>query len=794
MLEAPNPSMLICLRQRPRRLFGVSSTHWLATPLLLVATLALPGCFGRAELVRAAEAEVRADAGQRPEAAGNSTDADRLTYSEARGGRPLWRNDLPTFTWAHDGQHITSSESTRWIDPRSGEEVEAKSSPSTSERPRPSRNQVRAALSAMYPSDRDQARRWLRSFDRNGGVGVVRAKNRLHLYRNEELKKIGSGGETGARLSPDGKWVAYVRNHNVHALPTTGGDEVAVTTAGHRRLLHGRLDWVYQEEIYGRGTWNAMWWSPASTGLAFLRLDEEGVPTFPIVDHRAFGVEAENMFYPKAGDTNPKVSLGVWSPGGDVIWCDLGNYNDEILIVSVAWNPEGDRVVFQIQDREQNWLDLNYADPKTGNVTRILRETTGSWVNVLEDPRWLDDGTFLWLSERSGYKHVYHYRADGELIRPVTSGDWAVRRLLRVDDETTAESAAVDGSGGRLWFTANRESAVGNHAYRVDLDGSDLVHLTPGRGTHSIEVNESGTMVLDRFSSLATPPRARVLDINGTVLRELGTASSETTRPAAKTVLHQVAARDGFPLDVTVTLPVDFSEDRKYAVWLPTYSGPDAPSIRDRWRPSMWTQFLTEQGIVVLQVNNRSSSGKGHAVISACHRQLGVSELRDIEDAVRWISKNAWVDRSRIGITGGSYGGFMAAYALTHSDLFALGVAWAGVYDWRCYDTIYTERYMDTPQNNASGYAKTSVVGAAARLQGHLVIGHGSMDDNVHMQNAMQLAEALQKAGKNFDLMIYPGARHGIRNRSQRAHWNKLKWDAIREHLVAPRDSQRVAL
>ncbi|MEM7166085.1 MAG: DPP IV N-terminal domain-containing protein [Planctomycetota bacterium] len=748
---------------------------------ILIVASSLIGCAAKQKGLTATEDRVPAALASRND---GTTPAEQLTFEQARGrGRvSLWKSDLPTYRWAADGKHIVEGgRERRWLDPRSGTPVAAIATPEPPAAT-PTEAQVRAALKQELGDEFPQGRRWTRTLRRASGVAVVQIAGKLFLFRNGSATRVGTGAEEGAQLSPDGRWLAFVRDHNVFTVPTQGGTEVAVTTDGHAGLLNGRLDWVYQEEIYGRGTWDAIWWSPSSAACAFLRLEQSNVPTFPIVDHRPFRVAAETMHYPKAGDPNPRVSLGVWNPGKVVTWVDLTSYDDEILIVSVGWNPAGDRIVFQVQDRAQTWLDLNYADPESGKVTRLLREESLTWVNGLGDPMWLDDGSFLWFSERTGYKHVYHYAADGVLQRPVTQGDWAVRRILRID-----EPAAETNTEGRIWFTSNRESAVGNHAYRIDLSGEQLVHLTPGRGTHSVEINEAGTLLLDRYSHLEQPPRCRVLDLNGDVVHELGAASGVTDPPLVKKTLHQIAARDGFLLDVTLTLPVDFSPSKRYPIWLPTYSGPNSPRIRDRWSPNTWYQFLTQQGIVVLEVNNRSSSGRGQIATAACYRQLGVSELADIEDAVRWVLRNDWADPRRVGITGGSYGGFMAAYALTHSDLFALGVAWAGVYDWRCYDTIYTERYMDTPQNNRGGYERTSVTAAAARLKGHLVMGHGSMDDNVHMQNVLQFAEALQRAGKQFDLMIYPGARHGIRDRDQRAHWNLLKWHAIRDHLLPPK-------
>jgi dipeptidyl-peptidase-4 len=406
-----------------------------------------------------------------------------------------------------------------------------------------------------------------------------------------------------------------------------------------------------------------------------------------------------------------------------------------------------------------------------------LRETSDTWVNVLGLPRWLADGSFLWRSERTGYAHLYHHAADGSLLGALTEGEWSVAEILRVDEDA-----------GQVWLTANRDGALDVNAYRVGLDGQGLVRLTHDPGTHAITISPDGSRFVDVFSSLAEPPELRLCLADGTVAGVLQVAPvpALSTLAFGRRQLHRLPSRDGFALDVSLLLPPDFDPDRRYPVYLDVYGGPGMPSFTNEWNAGAdpFHQFLAQQGILVLQVNNRTAAGRGQRWTGACYKSLGASELRDFEDAVAWLCQRPWADAARVAIAGWSFGGTMAAYALTHSGAFALGIAGAGVYDWRLYDSIYTERYMDTPQRNPEGYRQSSSVAAAADLRGHLLLVHGTMDDNVHVQSTMQMVYALQQAGKDFELMLYPRARHGVEDAGQSLHLRRLEWRAIQRYLL----------
>ena len=584
--------------------------------------------------------------------------------------------------------------------------------------------------------------------------------------------------EEEVSFSPDGRLVAFVRDHDLHVVDVERQRERALTTDGSATVRNGLLDWVYQEEIYGRGNFRGYWWSPDSTQLAFLQLDDSAVPAFTIVDTIDYHPGVERWEYPKAGDPNPGVRLGiVHAAGGSITWVDIDEYApSDPLIVDVGWTPDSGHVVFQVQGREQTWLDLNLADPEAGGVTRLLRETTEAWVNVNGPPHWLEDGTFLWLSERGGWKHLYHYAADGKLLRQITDGEWEVRALHGVDEDD-----------GWIYWSGTERSPIGSDVYRVRLDGSDLTRLSERTGSHSARFNPGLAQYIDTWSDLSTPPQVRVHAADGAETRaiDLNPADVLAEYGLSEPELLQVPNRDGFLMEALIIKPPDFDPARRYPVYQHVYGGPHVQRVRDRWSGStyLFWQLLAQEGIIVWVLDNRTASGKGAVSTWPVYRNFGESELRDIEDGLDWLAAQSYVDAERIGIEGWSYGGYMVSYALTHSDRFAMGIAGGSVTDWRDYDTIYTERYMLMPQNNPEGYRRSSPRFAAANLSGALLLVHGTMDENVHMQNTLQFAYALQQAGKRFDMMLYPRSRHRLGGMDQEHHRHVMMLDFIRRHL-----------
>ena len=578
-------------------------------------------------------------------------------------------------------------------------------------------------------------------------------------FDDETLTRLTRGPETEelARFSPDGGRLAFVRDADLYVVDQDG-NELRLTTDGGENTLNGKLDWVYQEEIYGRGNYQAHWWSPDSRRIAFLRSDERDVPRFTVVDHIPFRPPLEVYPYPKAGDPNPRVRLGVAkASGGGITWIDPGLYgHDEILIVNVAFSPDGN-VWYQVQDRRQTFLDLHRADPATGKSERVLREETHAWVNVLGPPRFLEDGGFLWLSERTGFQHLYRYDQEGKLVRPLTDGRWEVRSLLAVDED--AEAAYVSGT---------YRSALGADVLRVSLEGAAPILLTEAIGSHRGNFPDEGPIShwIATSSDLHTPTTMTLRSAGGETVRNLGGGDVPDMErfDIATPELLQIRTSDGVDLEAMLIRPHGFDPGRVYPAWVHVYGGPHAQQVRDGWQGSrgMWFQYLAQQGIVVLVVDNRIASGKGVESTWPVYRNFGEQELIDLVEAVDWLGAKPWVDAERVGLDGWSFGGYMTLFALTRSDRFRAGIAGGSVVDWRAYDSIYTERYMSTPDDNPDGYERTSVLETAGDLHGDLLIIHGTMDDNVHMQNTLQMAWKLQKAGKPFEMMLYPKSRHGV--------------------------------
>lgn len=630
-----------------------------------------------------------------------------------------------------------------------------------------------------------EARAALRSRRRTHGDG----KAWLFEYANDLYYLNGTEGkarrlthseakEQYSSFSPDGRLIAFIRDFNLYVLSVESGQEWALTTKGHGKLLHGQLDWVYQEELYGRGRFKAYWWSPKSTHISYLRLDESPVKDYTVTDHIPVRGRLEVTSYPKAGDPLPRVSLGVVKAvGGATKWIEKPKARGlERLIGKVSWSPDGGRVIYQILNRLQNHLDLRAADCHTARSWSLIEEKSKAWVEIHGDPIWLKNGDFLWQSDRSGHRHLYLYNSRTKKLKAITKGPWNARRVHGLDPKEEW-----------IYFSGTKDSAVESHGYRVKINGKGLKRLTALGQSHSLKFNSSKTHFIASSSSAHTPPRLNLFKSSGHFVRSLAPNYENVLDAYAirKPEFMKVPTKDGTMLNAMLIKPPHFNPKKKYPVLCYVYSGPGAPSVWNRWGGSrtLWHQMLAQEGYCVWICDNRSANPTGIKNTWPIYRDMGSKELADIEDGLKYLGKQGFVDMKRIGIWGWSYGGYMTSYALTHSKMFKMGIAGAPVTDWRNYDAIYTERYMGLPQENEAGYRSSSVVKAARNLSGSLLLIHGSIDDNVHLSNTLQLAEALQKAGKHFEMMVYPRNRHGISRPGQSRHLRELMTRFIRKNL-----------
>lgn len=585
-----------------------------------------------------------------------------------------------------------------------------------------------------------------------------------------------------AELSPTGEHVAFVRDNNLWVVDCESTELKQLTRDGSVERLNGILDWVYQEELYGRGNFKAFWWSPGGTQIAFLQLDQTQVPDYQVSDSISYGQSLEATRYPKAGQPLPDVHVGlVGIDSGETRHVDLSKFDaQDRLIARVTWSPDH-QVWLQVFNRVQNRQDLVRVDPESMAARTLLTEVSPGWIEVRGTPRFLPDGDFLWLSDLpEGRTHLYRVSEQTGQRSQLTSGEWDVQSLVAVTpDPNTA------------FVLANSSHPTETQMLAVDLDTGAMRTVTSGPGTHRTQVDGSGRFFIDVFSSKDSQPFASLHAIGGEMLRVIEAQISDRHQfldivpPRSLTI----EARDGLPLQAQIMLPpgIDLENpEHKLPVIFYVYGGPQAPTVKNSWsgRNYWWHQMLCQQGFAVVLCDNRSARGRGVKDTWTIRGDLCRVELQDLEDAVGWVKSQPWADEERFGLWGWSYGGYFTSYALTHSKSFRCGIAGAPVTDWRNYDAIYTERYMGLPQENEAGYRSSSSVESAANLHGELLIIHGERDDNVHMSNSLQLAYALQKAGKQFEMMIYPKNRHGIVAPDQRYHMYRMMTNFFHKHLT----------
>jgi dipeptidyl-peptidase 4 len=561
--------------------------------------------------------------------------------------------------------------------------------------------------------------------------------------------------ELDPKLSPDGRLVAFRRGWDLYAIDLATRKETRLTTGGTETLRNGGLDWVYPEEL-DLGT--AFWWSPDSKAIAYLQFDTSREPLFPHQDLLRVRALYEPQQYPQAGENNADVHVGVVAAaGGPTRWLDAGNTRYSYLVARAGWMPDSRAVYVLRFNRVQNRDELLAIDVESGAASAIFRESDPYWINLHGDVQFLRDGKrFLWTSERDGFRHIYLYSNDGKDVKQLTRGNWEVDAIT-----------AVDEASGRVYYTSTEPVPLEQHLYTVDFNGRNKRRLSSEPGTHNISMGPGGAYYLDTYSSLTSPSRTVLHSGDGA---ELGVYREADRKPMEEydilpTEIVTFKAADGAtPLYGRIIKPAGFEPGKKYPVIVNVYGGPGVGGpIHNAWPGITNDQVFAHKGYVVWEAENRGIMGHGHAFETPIYHKLGPTELADQVAGVKYLISLGFADPGRIGIQGWSYGGFMTLNALLNApDVFHCGIAGAAPTTWMNYDTIYTERYMGLPQENSEGYRETALAQRAANLKGKLMIVHNIEDDNVLFQNALQMTNALQLAGKQFEFMLYPQKSHGV--------------------------------
>lgn len=650
----------------------------------------------------------------------------RLSQQETLGNQPSLTKPIPmVMGWSDDNRYIEAAPGDRElyaVDPKSG---------------------------AKTPYTRPP----------KSNVNVFLKGNDVFIqYGKEAAKQLTSTKEEekNPTLSPDGKYIAFTRDNDLYSVEVSSGKETRYTNDGTDVIYNGWSSWVYFEEILGRPTqYKAFWWAPDSKHIAFMRFDDTKVPMFPINGSTGQHGYTEKTRYPKAGDANPEVRVGfVPVTGGAVTWADF-NEKDDQYFGTPYWSYDGSSLMVQWMNRGQDNLKFFTVNPGTGAKKEIYDEKQSSWVDLDYDGRieYLQDKKhYILKSDKTGWAHFYLYTLAGKLINPITSGKWQVTDLEHVDEKNKV-----------IYFTARKEASTRKDFYRVDYNGKNLKRLTFGDYTHQVQISPNGQYFITTYSNVSTPQKRTLLDNTGKVIKELADSKSAdfSQYNFGKTEMISIPTDDGYQLPAVITYPTDFDQNKKYPVIMSIYGGPNAGTVTNTWKGTA-SQWWANEGIIQIAVDHRASGQFGKEGVALMHRNLGKWEMKDYTTAARWLKAKSWVDNKKLLITGHSYGGYMTCMALTMgADDFDFGIAGAPVTSWELYDSHYTERFMDTPQENPEGYKNGSVLTYVNKYKGLLRIMHGDMDDNVHMQNTIQLIDKLQNANKHFELMIYPGGRHG---------------------------------
>jgi dipeptidyl-peptidase-4 len=610
------------------------------------------------------------------------------------------------------------------------------------------------------------------SFAPSGRALLFPLDGRLYYYdlakpAGEAVLQIthSEGFATDATISPRGRYVAYVRNQNLYAYELAGGTEKALTSDGGGPIKNGMAEFVAQEEM-DRST--GYWWAPDDRHVAFARVDESPVKIVQRFEIAADNVSTFAQRYPAAGGANVLIRIGVADVSTGVItWIDLGPEKD-IYLARVNWLPDGKSIAIQRQSRDQRRLDLIFANIATGESHVVLTETSSTWIELNDELTFLGKSAeFVWESARDGFQHLYLYGYDGRLKRQLTAGPW------NVDDFRARAIKGIDEKRRLIYFTATEKSPVERQLYRTSLDTQDpraVSRVSREDGVHAVTMSRDTRVYVDNFTSSAQPPQVSLRAAAGRLIAYLSENRLDQQHPDAPYLAENaipefgsLAAADGQALQYRLFKPAHFDSTKRYPAIVEVYGGPSVQRVLDNWTGNSFTQILTRAGYLVFQLDNRGSGFRGAAFQAPIHDRLGDIEVADQVLGARWLGSQPYVDPTRIGVWGWSYGGYMTLMLMFKApEVFRAGVSGAPVTDWTLYDTHYTERYLGRPSDNPAGYEASSVLPYAKDLRGKLLIIHGMADDNVLFLNSTKLYRRLQDLGLPFDVMVYPGAKHGL--------------------------------
>lgn len=607
------------------------------------------------------------------------------------------------------------------------------------------------------------------------------SKSEYYLYDivTGALSKLSDGGpQSYATYSPDGKWVAFARNNNLFLVDAASGKEVAITTTGKmNEIIHGSCDWVYEEEFEFA---QAFFWSGDSRKIAFYSFDERKVPVFNMQTWGPLYPKDYFYKYPKAGESNSKVDILVFDvPTRQTLQLNIGSENDQ-YIARVNWTKDPNLLAVRRMNRLQNKIELIHANATTGALQTVLTETSSTYIDINDDLTYLNDGkSFIWMSELAGYKHLFLYNMQGKLVRQITNGNWEIAQFKGIDEKKKL-----------LYYTSHEKKVTEQNFYSIGLDGKNKKLLVDKTGTTNVNISPDYQYFICYFSNMVSPATITLHKSDGTQLKVLEN-NAEIRKNLEGIKLGDVEffsfnTSEKVQLNGWMIKPSGFNENTRYPVLMHVYGGPGHQSVVNQWGgPNyLWHQYLAQQGYLVVCVDNRGTGGRGNDFKKVTYANLGKLEITDQIETAKFLGTQKFVDKSRIGIWGWSFGGYMTSLALTvGADYFKAGIAVAPVTNWRYYDSIYTERFLKTPQENPAGYDDNSPVTHAAKLKGAYLLVHGTGDDNVHFQNAVAMQNALIKANKQFTSFFYPNRNHGIYGGNTRLHLYTMMSDFVLKNL-----------